>query len=488
MIADAIAHWARTSPQRPALIHNGAPISYGAFAHAIALARRALAAEQAPDGVAVVLADDPRDAWTLVLGLRMLGRDTVCVASADHIAPLQLRHPGCIVVPGSVSRAAADAAARALPVIAVPLAACFDAGPADAPQPWSYPHGCGGHILHTSGTTGSRKKLLLTDAIEDKANAERARQNSLSGDTLHHSLDFGLWTGIGFRQTSAVWHVGGCVIVDRRPGLFARFFENGTNRAALLPAHLKDLLNAAAPTRAATPGVELRIGGGHLPLEIAQDAARRLSRHLIVSYGSTELSTSPAQSHFKAAEDLDWLTPVGGRLVQIVDDEGRPCPPGMQGAVRFPLNELDFRRYFEDEDASAGAFRDGCFYPGDIAVARDDGRLRLLGRSQDVIEIGGEKMAVAPLEETIRAALRVEEVCLFTNPVDSGGQELVMAIQTTRELPAHALAEIAREFGLFARVRAATFAAFPRTDTGTRKTKRAALRDRALAAAQLVDG
>ena len=195
---------------------------------------------------------------------------------------------------------------------------------------------------------------------------------------------------------------------------------------------------------------------------------------------------APAFAWFRGPDDLNWLRPEEGRVIQVVDEHGRECPPGVQGLVRIRLREFDVQSYIEDEQATARAFRDGFCYPGDLGVMRADGRVRLLGRDGDVINIAGQKIPAALIEEGLHGALRVEEVCVFAGPLDSGGQELVIALKTDRDPPPYELAPLAREFESFERVRVAVFEAFPKNVSGMRKTSRPELRKLAFAAARQI--
>ena len=225
------------------------------------------------------------------------------------------------------------------------------------------------------------------------------------------------------------------------------------------------------------------IGGSNLPLAVAEEAVRRLRVRLTVGYGLTELCVHAASAGFRSAADLQWLIPAADRTIRIVGEDGRDCPPGRAGAVGISLIPGDFAYYFEDETATAKAFRDGFCFPGDLGVMRADGRLRLLGRDGDIVNMDGQKIPAALIEEQIQQALRVEEVCLFANALE-WGQELVIALKTDREPPPHELAPLAREFETFERVRVAVLKEFPRTNSGTRKTSRPELRKLAFAAAR----
>jgi acyl-coenzyme A synthetase/AMP-(fatty) acid ligase len=116
------------------------------------------------------------------------------------------------------------------------------------------------------------------------------------------------------------------------------------------------------------------------------------------------------------------------------------------------------------------------FYPGDRAVRRADGRIRVLGRVADVINIRGEKIAVGPIELRIQQALKVDEVCVFSGVNVAGQNELVIAIESDSEPPKEKLDTISGEFGEFDKVRFSVLREFPRTEAGTKKVRRAALR------------
>ena len=130
----------------------------------------------------------------------------------------------------------------------------------------------------------------------------------------------------------------------------------------------------------------------------------------------------------------------------------------------------------EDNESSQKMFKEGFFLPGDVAVARPDGRVRILGRTADVLNILGHKVAVAPLELEIQRALGVDEVCLFSGLTDAGKEELVVVVQSDRMPPKADLDLIEREFPAFARVRFEFFRELPRTSAGTRKVRRSELR------------
>ena len=334
----------------------------------------------------------------------------------------------------------------------------------------------GGHILYTSGTTGTYKKVMMSGEHEEGRNRARAQFYSLESNTICHGIDFGLWTAIGFKVPSATWYAGGCVVFVQRKEKFENFFLHGVNFAMLIPGMLKELLRARGPLARPIDGFTLAVAGGFLPIDIAEQSIQKLTDRLTVSYGSTETNIVPLRSRFRTKDDLHWLIPTNERSVQIVDENGRECPLDQEGELRILLSDIDCHHYLDDEEASARIFRDGFFYPGDMAIKRKDGRIRILGRTADVVNLNGQKRAVAPIEQAIQRYLRVDEVCLFSGLSEQGHEEVIVALQSDRSVQKSQLENAAREFIHAEKVQFTILKEFPRTETGTRKTKRALLK------------
>ena len=110
------------------------------------------------------------------------------------------------------------------------------------------------------------------------------------------------------------------------------------------------------------------------------------------------------------------------------------------------------------------------------AVRREDGRIRVLGRTEDVVNVRGWKIAVAPLEELIQRRLGVDTVCVFSELDKSGEERIVIALESDRLPPEDKLAAAIQDRTGFERVRWEVLETFPRTEGGTSKVNRRKLR------------
>ena len=85
--------------------------------------------------------------------------------------------------------------------------------------------------------------------------------------------------------------------------------------------------------------------------------------------------------------------------------------------------------YFKDEEKSARTFRmvNGRRYAfaGDFAKVAADGTLILLGRGNQVINTGGEKVFPEEVEEALKGHKAVEDALVFGLPDERFGQRVV---------------------------------------------------------------
>jgi acyl-coenzyme A synthetase/AMP-(fatty) acid ligase len=480
MIVDRIYERARSDPAKPALIHNDVVIDYATFAKGIETFRKILQRKGLPPGtIAVVLVSHLADAWALTLALRALGLTTIQLRALAHIKELGIKNVSCAVTTER-EQSAHDLAGNAIAGAKIIVVSRSDLAAiqlGELPASPQTVHPSGGHILYTSGTTGISKKLMWDSQLEDvRASARGTR--GYGNSAIVHVLNFDLWTGIGWKTPLAVWQPGGCVIIDQRPERYERFFHHAVTSASMSTGVFQYLLEINKSELDASNECELWVGGAVMGADFTRNAIARFGDTVSVynSYSATELVTPALRSRLRSIDDAVWLSQAPDRTVQIVDESGHECSPGQEGDLRIRTTELDCQCYLDDEEATSKVFRDGFFYPGDRAVRRADGRIRIMGRIADVLNVRGEKIAVGPIEQRIRQSLEVDEVCVFSGLNASGQNELVIAIESDGEPAKEKLDSISSEFGEFDKVRFSVLREFPRVEAGTKKVARAALR------------
>jgi acyl-coenzyme A synthetase/AMP-(fatty) acid ligase len=125
--------------------------------------------------------------------------------------------------------------------------------------------------------------------------------------------------------------------------------------------------------------------------------------------------------------------------------------------------------YVDDEPASQAAFRDGWFYSGDWGALIQPRLLRLAGRSDDLVNIGGIKLPAAQLEARVRELCPGSDCAVLAVNLDAGAIELGVAVTGDPAVPTAALtARLERELiaGRAVGVRLIFVAALPRMTNG----------------------
>ncbi|HEV8359472.1 MAG TPA: AMP-binding protein, partial [Candidatus Thermoplasmatota archaeon] len=391
------------------------------------------AARDAPGNLAVA-ADDATltyrelDARAAELAERLAGLGmargarvaTSLGASAEHVALVHaLARAQAVWVPLDPRLPAAERDARARLTGARPLA-LPDLGRAPrAPvEPWS-PTGLHA-LLFTSGTGGQPRAAMLT--YENHA-ASAAQVNT----------QLGLVPEDRWLASVPLFHVGGLAAVVRctlaRAGLVlqGRFdaaraseaLDRGVAFASFVPTMLERVL-AHRGARPFPPTLRaIVLGGDAAPARLVEQA-RHLGATVLPSYGLTEAASMVACA--SARDDAGSAgKALGTTRVAIEQDDGTPCGAGEIGeiTVQGPTVMLG---YEADPAATARALRGGRLHTGDLGFLDKDHRLWVVGRADDRITTGGEKVDPAEVEELLRSHPSIADAAVVGLPDAQWGQ------------------------------------------------------------------
>jgi acyl-coenzyme A synthetase/AMP-(fatty) acid ligase len=476
MLMTEIYRHACATPAKLAVVNSGEEISYSRFVRMIDKLRRYLIECPLPaNGVIAEIGSDLLQRWVMLLALRSLGRTTVSGKTLEMIESLELPHIDAIMCFADDKRAREALAAQSLdcPVIVIP-ADIFHGLNEDYPLLPPADAEFGDHILCTSGTTGRYKKVVLRGASTADAIKHNSAMtlNEISPASIYNNVDFGPWTIAGYVGPLAPWYFGATVIFEQRVNPADYFFDYPVTMAVLLSPFLRELCERHPNPPANSARCSVITGGGFINADLAVRASRQLNCDLIVRYGGTEFRPALEQ-RVEADEDAVWLTPLEGPRFEIVDEDGVPLPRGEEGVVRIASGPADPTEYLDDPEATARHFRDGYFYPGDMAVQRQDGKVRILGRVDDVLTIGAQKLAIEPFEERTRQFLGVSSLCLFVQQSAAGKDELLVVIEGDAMPDPEKVRGLAASTSKhFALARFALLRQFPRGENGMAKIQR----------------
>jgi acyl-CoA synthetase (AMP-forming)/AMP-acid ligase II len=140
--------------------------------------------------------------------------------------------------------------------------------------------------------------------------------------------------------------------------------------------------------------------------------------------------------------------PKLGVEVEVVNPEGEVLAPGETGELRVKVPGMP-TEYYMNPERTAEKFRDGWFYTNDIGMLTPEGLIRLEGRSDDRINLGGLKLYPERVENVLNTHPDIRDSAVFTVPDKDGNKALVAAVVLNHEgKPKSSLLEYCREHKL----------------------------------------
>jgi acyl-CoA synthetase (AMP-forming)/AMP-acid ligase II len=266
-------------------------------------------------------------------------------------------------------------------------------------------------VFRSSGTTGLPKRMLVTHRMVNTRLANQRRSPGLGLNAKSRFLAI-MHFAVGgmYLAASNCLRLGATFMFNMQSGALAALLPYQPTGMTIMPYNLGELLTLL-PRRAESAGPVLpRLTvisiGAPLPVELRQAALQRLCGRIWELYGSNESGTAAVIDENGVGTCTTVLEAA------VVDDDGNPVPVGQTGQLRLRGNTV-VQGYLDDAAATAEKFRGGWFYPGDLAALVAPGRIKLVGRPGDVLNLGGVKIAAAVLESKIMARAPLRDIALL---------------------------------------------------------------------------
>jgi acyl-CoA synthetase (AMP-forming)/AMP-acid ligase II len=317
--------------------------------------------------------------------------------------------------------------------------------------------------LYTSGTTGFPKGALLSH----RQLLGTIEKGQLTGEA------WGRWDADDVALVAMpLFHIGGtgwalhaleagaAMVILPRPdvaGMVEAIERERITRMFAVPAVLLAICNHLETAPAdLTSLTELYYGASPIPLDVLRRTMRAFpNAGLIQCYGATEtcgtvVSLSPAD-HDPAgnARMRGCGKPLPGNDVKIIDGDGGVLGPGAVGEICIRSVSV-MSGYQNKPEATAKAVVDGWYHSGDAGYLDEDGYLYIHDRVKDMIVSGGENIYPAEVENALHEHPLVLDCAVIGVPDERWG-EAVKAIVVKKG------AVTAAELIAFARVRIAGF-------------------------------
>lgn len=447
----------------PACIHEGKVVSRGAFLRAVCDFTAALHARgvQPGDVVGLSLGQHPGH-LAMMLALARLGAVSVPVhprtPMRGKLALLRRMGATRVVVQRAAAQGEGDAPAPAPAFDGLEVLSLADLQPKQGEARADHkldlrgmldywpPADAPARIGLTSGTTGVPSAVRYDQAYWVNRIATTVEfcdaSTRLMAGNLHLTM--------GNISAFAALFAGGVVVFYKQhdPAAYIQTVNlYGVTHAMMAPATIKRMASRL-PTGVAFPSVRyLRIVGGGLSEQLVALATSRLTPHVYLPYGISEVGAISMASPADLKLHPDHAgKPKKGVKVQVVDEADKVLPAGEVGEIRVKLPVM-LAGYHQDEEKTKAKFKNGWFYTSDIGTVTSDGFIRIDGRKDDRINLGGNKFYPERVERLLDGHPGVQEVAVFSAPL-KGEPALVAAVVWASEPALQSLLDYAKEKGL----------------------------------------
>ncbi len=271
-------------------------------------------------------------------------------------------------------------------------------------------------IVYTSGSTGKPKGVTLTHLnIITNTRSIVEYLELTPDDRVMVVLPFYYIYGKSLLNTH--FFVGGSVVIDNRFAFPNAILETMKKTEVTgfsgVPSTFMILLNKSSVRKYEFESLRyLTQAGGAMAPVVQREVADLFSpAKLFVMYGATEASARLSYL------DPDMLPAKWGSIGKgipnvdlfVADENGQEVPQGDVGEVAARGANL-MVGYWNDPEETAKVLRNGLYYTGDLGRMDEDGYLFVVGRTKDMIKVGGQRVSGKEVEEKILEINDVHEV------------------------------------------------------------------------------
>ena len=282
-------------------------------------------------------------------------------------------------------------------------------------------------IVFTTGTTGKSKGVMLT-------HHQQSLYSSVVVDT------YGLKKNSRFLVAAPLNHVGGirsthfplangcCVVYIEGMGDLVKFFsvleKHHVTSMFLPPASIRVIINMTGDRFSMFKHQIDFVASSSSPLFASDsDGLRKLLPYsqLYNSFQATEIPGGTSYNYVKEGFRPNCIgKPIRNMDIAILTEDGHfTKEAGIEGQI-CAKSELVMKGYYNEPELTQSVMKDGWFVSSDIGKFDADGYLYYIGRKDDVINLGGYKIAPTDVESLALQSGFVHE-CLCIEDCDEYG-------------------------------------------------------------------
>lgn len=272
-------------------------------------------------------------------------------------------------------------------------------------------------ILFTTGTTGDSKGIELTH-LNDVAVAENVKYGVEMKENNVELVPMPLNHSFALRRTygtllngSTVCYMDGIVFIKRFYSLLDKY---GVTSLALAPAALAIIFKLSDDRLGeyADKIDYVQLGSAPIPEPDKQRLRALLPKSRLYNfYGSTEAGCSSIMNfNTDSVREHCIGKPTVNSVFKVIDDNGNEIESSKENTgLLISGGAMCTAAYYKAPEISAKIIKNGFIYSTDMGYIDEEGYIYMLGRQDDVINSGGNKIAPSEVEEAAMEYGGIEE-------------------------------------------------------------------------------
>jgi long-chain acyl-CoA synthetase len=295
-------------------------------------------------------------------------------------------------------------------------------------------------LLYTTGTTGRKKGVVLTQA-NVLAAARNIAEFVGSGPEDVEVVPLPLSHSFGLGRLRCMAVAGNTLILEPGVGTGATVVKQVLDRRAtglaMVPAGFDIVRRMTGDVlgRAREHLRYIEIGSAPMRPETRRWLTELLPNTRICHhYGLTEASRAVFTEYHSDAHKTGTAGRAAPNVEMVICDEGgSPLPVGETGEV-VVRGGMVMKEYWKQPELTEKAFCAEGLKTGDIGYVDADGYLFLLGRRSDLINVGGRKVAPDEIEDLLRQFDGIKDVGCVGEPDELLGERVKAYLVADREI------------------------------------------------------
>jgi len=282
-------------------------------------------------------------------------------------------------------------------------------------------------VYFTSGTTGMPKMVLHTHASYGLGHQVTGRfWLDLRPGDLHWNVSDTGWAKAAWSSLFGPWSCGASLFVQHTPGKFQPadvltcLAEYPITTLCAAPTIYRWLVQLDLESFRPLALRQCVAAGEPLNPEVIATWKKATGLTVRDGYGQTETVLCCGNFPGIDVKPGSMGLPTPGFELAVIDDAGQRAPVGQEGdlAIRIePDRPLGlFREYWQDQTATAHAFRQGWYRTGDCGRVDADGYFWFVGRADDVINSAAYRIGPFEVESALVEHPAVVEAAVVGKP------------------------------------------------------------------------